>query len=146
MNTDGEETDRSGDSEMENERDPMSSMCFEDTSSTGTDNEMDTSMASTVSSVSCVSSQSTLSASSMNVMDSTVCGVSSQSTLSTSSVNLSMSSDSVWVGTTSDRFVHIIVILLLVFFHDLLKTKLCYIVLNLALLIFTVAAAAAVWL
>ena len=54
-----------------------------------------------------------------------------------------MSSDSVQVGTTSDRFVHIIVILLLVFCHDLLKTNLCYIVLILGLLIFTVAAAAA---
>ena len=105
MNTDGEETNRPGDSETENERDPMSSVCFEDTSSTGTDNEMDTSMNSTVSSVSCVSSQSMLSTSSMNLMDSTVSGVSSQSMLSALSVNLSMSSDSVQVGTTSDRFV-----------------------------------------
>ena len=53
MNTDGEERDGPGDSEMENERDPMSSVCFEDTSSTGTDNEMDTLMDSTVSTLSC---------------------------------------------------------------------------------------------
>ena len=98
----------------------MSSVCFEDTSSTGTDNEMET------------------------LMDSTVSCVSSQSMLSTSSVNSSMSSDSIQVGTTSDRFIHIIVILLLVFCHDLLKTNLCYTVLILGLLIFIVAAAAAV--
>ena len=42
--------------------------------------------------------------------------------------------------------IHIIVILLIVFCHDLLKTNLCYIVLILGLLIFTVAAAAAVLL
>ena len=119
VNTDGEEIDRPGDNERENQRDPMSSVCFEDTSSTGTDNEMDT------------------------LMDSTVSSVSSQSTLSASSMNLSISSDSVWVGTTSDRFIHTIVILLIVIFHDLLKTNLCYIVLILGLLIFTVAAAAA---
>ena len=98
-------------------------MCFEDTSSNGSDNELDMSMGSTVSTVSCVSSQSMLSA---------------------SSVNLSLSSDSIQEGTTSDRFVHIIVILLLVFCHDLLKTNFCYIVLILGLLIFTVAAVAAV--
>ena len=119
MNTDGVEIDRLGDSERENQRDPTSSMCFKDTSSTGTDNEMDTSM------------------------DSTVSSVSSQSMLSTSPVNLPISSDSVQVGTTSDRFIHIIVILLIVFFHDLLKTNLCYIALILGLLIFTVAAVAA---
>ena len=77
------------------------------------------------------------------LMYSTVSGVSSQNTLSTSSMNSSISSDSVWAGTTSDRFVQIIVILLIVFCHDLLKTNLCYIVLILGLLIFTVAAAAA---
>ena len=122
MNTDGEKIDGPGDSERENHRDPTSSMCFEDTSSTGTDNEIDT------------------------LMDSTVSGVSSQSTLSASSMNLSISSDSVWAGTTSDRFVHIIVILLIVFCHDLLKTNLCYFALILDLLIFTVAAAAALLL
>ena len=117
VNTDREEIDGQGDSERENQRDPSSSVCFEDTSSTGTDNEMDT------------------------LMDSTVSGVSSQSTLSTSSMNSSISSDSVQVGTTSDRFIHIIFMLLIVFCHDLLKTSLCYIVLILGLLIFTVAAA-----
>ena len=120
VNTDGEERDGPGDSARENKRDP-SSVCFKDTSSTGTDNEMDISMGSTVSGVSSVSSQSMLSASSMNS---------------------SMSSDSVQVGSTSDRFIHIIVILVIVFCDDLLKTNLCYIVLILGLLILTVAAAA----
>ena len=122
MNTAGEESDGPGESEMENERDPTSSICFKDTSSNGTDNELDTLMDSTVSNVSCVSSQSMFSA---------------------SSVNLSLSSDSVQEGTTSDRFIHILVILLLVFCHDLLKTNFCYIVLIWGLLIFTVIAAAA---
>ena len=105
----------------ENERDQSSAVNFEDTSSNGTDNEMDISMDSSVSGATSVSSQSTLSA---------------------SSIMSSLSSDSVRVGSTSDRFVHIIHIVVIVFCDDLLKTNLCYIVLIFGFLIFTVVAAA----
>ena len=93
-----------------------SSICFKETSSSGTE---------------------------LNILMDSV--VSSQSMLFALSISSSVSrEDSVQEGSTSDRFVHISVIVVNVFSDDLLKTKLCYVVFILSLLIVTVAAAAAV--